>query len=84
LIVDSLAEKKVESALDVTVADISTVTIYALAFLVCVMRLHPFKDAPLGFVESAPVVHVRATDGLAKDVHVLASLRAVSIASAIT
>jgi hypothetical protein len=84
LIVDSLAEKKVESAVNVTVADVSTVTIYALASFVDVVRLHAFKDAPLGFVESAPVVNVGASDGLAKDVHVLASLRAVSIASAIT
>jgi hypothetical protein len=69
LVVDSLAEKKVESAFDVTVADVTTVTIYALAFLVCMVRLHPFKDSPLWFVESAPVVNVRASDGLAEDVH---------------
>jgi hypothetical protein len=37
LIVDSLAEEKAQTALDVTVADVSTVTIYALASLVCVM-----------------------------------------------
>jgi hypothetical protein len=37
LIVDSFAEEKAQTALDVTVADISTVTIYALAFLVCVI-----------------------------------------------
>jgi hypothetical protein len=40
LVVDSLAEKKVESALDVAVADVATVTIYALASLVYVVRLH--------------------------------------------
>jgi hypothetical protein len=37
LIVDSFAEEKAQTALDVTVADVSTVTIYALASLVGVM-----------------------------------------------
>jgi hypothetical protein len=37
LIVDSFAEEKTQTALDVTVADVSTMTIYALASFVCVM-----------------------------------------------
>jgi hypothetical protein len=37
LIVDSLTEEKAQTALDVTVADVATVTIYALASLVGVM-----------------------------------------------
>jgi hypothetical protein len=40
LIVNSLAEEKAQTALDVAVADVATVTIYALASLVGVMRLH--------------------------------------------
>jgi hypothetical protein len=40
LIVDSFAEEKAQTALDVTVSDVATVTIYALASLVGVMRLH--------------------------------------------
>jgi hypothetical protein len=40
LIVDSLAEEKAQTTLDVAVADVATVAIYALASLVDVMRFH--------------------------------------------